>query len=90
MGNETILMPQFERLQNIHQKIAENFFPSTKQLAIWNEVSEATISRDIELLKVKYNAPIEYSALERGYYYSADFEAQSTFLQQFLQGQEAF
>lgn len=74
MGNETILMPQFERLQNIHQKIAEKFFPSTKQLAIWNEVSEATISRDIELLKVKYNAPIEYSALERGYYYSADFE----------------
>ena len=36
--------------------------------------STATISRDIEFLRTRFNAPIEYDAFENGYYYKKDFD----------------
>ena len=48
--------------------------PNSKQLAFDNEVGIATISRDIEFLKNRFDAPIEYDAKKRGYFYAEDFE----------------
>jgi len=59
------------RLYFIDQEIASGEYPNTKQLVKkWEGVSVSTISRDIEFMKDRLNAPIEYDALHRGYYYS--------------------
>jgi predicted DNA-binding transcriptional regulator YafY len=54
----------------IDAKIASGCFPNTTQLAREYEVSNATISRDIEFMRDQLDAPIEYDFLHRGYYYS--------------------
>lgn len=63
-----------ERLSRIHAKIKSGCYPNTKQLAYDNEVSIPTISRDIEFLRDRFGAPIDYDAAQRGYYYSDEFE----------------
>ena len=66
-----------ERIYIIDAEIASGKFPNTKDLVKalhedWREieVSIPTVSRDIEFMRDRLNAPIEYSALKRGYYYS--------------------
>lgn len=55
----------------IDRQIASGKFPNTKQLAEeWESVSISTISRDIEFMKNMLDAPIEYDAQHRGYYYA--------------------
>lgn len=63
-----------ERLSKIHTKIKSGCYPNTHQLAYDNEVSVPTISRDIEFLRDRFEAPIEYDAAHRGYYYSKNFD----------------
>jgi predicted DNA-binding transcriptional regulator YafY len=59
------------RLYFIDQQIASGKYPNTGYLAKkWEGISVSTISRDIEFMKDRLNAPIEYDALHRGYYYS--------------------
>lgn len=69
-----LTIPQFERLKDIHYKIAANRYPTTKGLAKDHEVAAITISRDISLLKTKYNAPIEYDPTHNGYVYTEDYD----------------
>jgi len=60
-----------ERLYFIDQQIASGKYPNTGYLAEeWEGISISTISRDIAFMKDWLNAPIEYDALHRGYYYS--------------------
>ena len=63
-----------ERLSKIHAKIKSGCYPSTKDLAFDNEVSIPTISRDIQFLRERFNAEIEYDSVNRGYYYKKDFD----------------
>jgi predicted DNA-binding transcriptional regulator YafY len=58
------------RIYFIDSRIASGSYPNTSTLAAEYEVSEATISRDIELMRDRLNAPIDYNALHRGYYYT--------------------
>jgi predicted DNA-binding transcriptional regulator YafY len=59
------------RLCFIDRQIASGKFPNTKNLAQkWEGISISTISRDIDFMKNRLNAPIEYDALRRGYYYA--------------------
>jgi predicted DNA-binding transcriptional regulator YafY len=59
------------RLYFIDQQIASGKYPNSGFLAKkWEGISITTISRDIEFMRDTLNAPIEYSALHRGYYYS--------------------
>ncbi|MDR0313644.1 MAG: hypothetical protein LBI14_08595 [Treponema sp.] len=60
-----------ERLYFIDRQIASGKYPNTEDLAEkWEEISRTTIYRDIDFMKVWLNAPIEYDAKHRGYYYS--------------------
>ena len=63
-----------ERLSKIHAKIKSGCYPNTHQLAFDLGVSIPTISRDIEFLRDRFYAPIEYDASQRGYYYEKDFD----------------
>ena len=63
-----------ERMSRIHSKIKTNCYPNTKQLAFDNDVSLSTISRDIEYLRDRFGAPIQYDASHRGYFYTQEYE----------------
>jgi len=68
-----------ERLYIIDQQIASGKYPNTPYLAEylgknWGKLSISTVSRDIEYMRDRLYAPIEYDPLHRGYYY-----AQKTF-----------
>jgi hypothetical protein len=60
------------RIYFIDKKIAAGTYPSTKTLADEWETSMSSISRDIAFMKDMLNAPVEYDALRRGYYYSEE------------------
>ena len=62
------------RLSKIHAKIKSGRYPNTKQLAKILDVSVPTISRDIEFLRDRFEAPICYDATQRGYFYEEEFE----------------
>ena len=65
-----------ERLCKIHAKIKSGCYPNCQQLAYDNEVSIATINRDIDFLRDRFGASdiLEYDAVHRGYHYKKDFE----------------
>lgn len=58
------------RIYFIDRKIAAGKYPNVHDLAGEYEVGTATIYRDIEYMRYMLNAPIEYSAKERGWYYT--------------------
>lgn len=78
---------RFWRIFKIDQMLREESFPSVKGLANLFEVSERTIERDIEFLRDRYNAPIEYNFEKKGYHY-----VDTTFFLKtlFLTGEELF
>lgn len=62
--------PQHSRLLFIDREIAKGKHPNSSMLARDYEVSAKTIQRDIDYMRYELDAPIEYSALRRGYYYT--------------------
>lgn len=58
------------RLFKIEQAIQNLSYPDVARLMDELEVSRRTILRDIDELKIYYNAPIEYDRTRKGYYYS--------------------
>lgn len=62
--------PQHSRLLFIDKEISEGNFPNCSYLAQEWEVSEKTIRRDLDYMRHELEAPLEYSAKHRGYYYT--------------------
>jgi predicted DNA-binding transcriptional regulator YafY len=58
------------RIYKIDEMIASGTYPSTEKIAREYETSVSSISRDIAFMRDYFDAPIEYSALRRGYYYA--------------------
>ena len=59
-----------ERISHIHRKIRSGCYPNTKQLAFELESGIATISRDLDYMRDRMFAPIEYDFTHKGYYVS--------------------
>ena len=75
MSTQTkITYRMLERLSFIHRKIQSGCYPNTKQLAFELEAGIATISRDIEYLRDRMNAPIEYDSSHKGYFYIEPYD----------------
>ncbi|MDF7822919.1 WYL domain-containing protein [Pontiellaceae bacterium B12227] len=55
---------------DIDRRIRAEEFPSVPELAADWEVDERTIKRDIEFMRDRLQAPIEYDRKRRGYFYS--------------------
>ena len=62
--------PQHSRLLFIDKKIRDKTYPNCSSLAAEWEVSAKTIQRDIEYIRDMLDAPLAYSAKNRGYYYT--------------------
>ena len=61
---------QAYRIHRIDDEIRSGKYPNAAGLARLLEVSERTINRDFDVLRDFYNAPMEYSAEHRGWYYT--------------------
>lgn len=59
-----------ERLTLIHKEIACGNYPSLLKLSKTAEVGTATISRDIQFLRERCDAPISYDKKMNGYFYT--------------------
>jgi predicted DNA-binding transcriptional regulator YafY len=57
------------RIYFIDRQIASGAYPNTRLLAETYEISEATVSRDIEFMRNMLNAPIAFDHAHNGYYY---------------------
>ncbi len=64
--------PQHSRLLFIDRKVSEGRYPNCTSLAEEWEVSSKTIQRDLEYMRYQLDAPIEYSAKHRGYFYTEE------------------
>jgi len=64
--------PQHSRLLFIDRKIGERRYPNCGTLAEEWEVSSKTIMRDLDYMRYQLEAPLEYSAKNRGYYYTEE------------------
>jgi predicted DNA-binding transcriptional regulator YafY len=58
------------RILLIDELIRSGAYPNASTLAATVEVTSRTIQRDIDYLRLFYNAPIAYDPLRRGYYYT--------------------
>jgi predicted DNA-binding transcriptional regulator YafY len=58
------------RIYSIERQIASGKYPNVNDLAKKYECGTATIYRDIEYMRNMLNAPIEYDAKQRGWYFS--------------------
>lgn len=61
---------QAERLLELDRQIRDGKYPNCATFATEWEVSAKTVQRDIEFMKSRMGAPIEYDALRRGFYYT--------------------
>jgi len=58
-----------ERILHIDRLLREDTYPSRKQIANAFEVSVKTVERDLEYMRDRLGAPLEYDREQRGYYY---------------------
>ena len=61
---------QFERQMDLDRRIRAGEYPSVQELAVAWEVDERTIKRDVEFMRDRLLAPIEYDRKRRGYFYT--------------------
>ena len=61
---------EIERIVHIHEQIAAGKYPNTTKLAENLQCSTSTISRDLEFLKDRCQAPYEYDSFKHGFYYT--------------------
>ncbi|MCX8513400.1 MAG: WYL domain-containing protein [Chthoniobacteraceae bacterium] len=59
-----------ERMWRIHDEIDSGSFPNCRTLSEILEVSEKTVSRDIEFMRSRLDLPIAYHDKKFGYYYT--------------------
>jgi hypothetical protein len=61
------------RILFIDREIAAGKYPSSEEMAGKYETSISSIGRDIAFMKYSLDAPIEYCAKHRGFYYSIPY-----------------
>lgn len=66
-----------ERIIIIHNLIKSGVYPNKKAIQRYycertgySKVGEATISRDLECLRTRFNAPLEYDFFKKGFFYT--------------------
>jgi predicted DNA-binding transcriptional regulator YafY len=71
-GNDMAKRLSYERYLWFHQRLKQEKFPKLTDLMEKFEISQRQAAREIEYMRLFFNAPVEYSREERGYYYEDD------------------
>ena len=71
---ERYTRPPWQRMQRIHEWIKSEKFPNAVTMGKDLEVTDRTVKRDIEYMRDRHAAPIEYDELKHGYYYRSEFD----------------
>ena len=58
------------RILKIDAMLRDGSYPNASQLCKYFEVSRSTIMRDLDFLRDRYNAPLEYDPAKNGFYYT--------------------
>ncbi len=66
------VFPQLERIVWFNGRLKEGRYPNAFHLAEHFEVSHKTAQRDIDRLRDRFHAPIEYDPSHKGYHYTDD------------------
>ena len=61
------------RIQWLHKKMTMNSYPNAQRLAERFGISHRQAQRDMEYLRVKLGAPIEYDKSRKGFYYTRPY-----------------
>lgn len=61
-----------ERILHIDKLLREDTYPSRKEIAETFEVSVKTIERDLEYMRDRLGAPLDYDRERRGFYYDTE------------------
>ncbi len=64
---------QGTRIQWLHKKILNMYYPNAMRLSERFDISHRQAQRDVDYLKKKLGAPIEYSAEHKGFYYTEQY-----------------
>jgi predicted DNA-binding transcriptional regulator YafY len=67
---KTATRPTLRRMLGLHTLLAGGEYPNTRQIAVRFEVSERTIRRDLEFLRLSCQAPIDFCRRRKGFYYT--------------------
>ncbi len=62
-----------ERIQWLHKKISDRSYPGVAHLIERFDISRRQAQRDVSYLKEELGAPVVYSPVHKGYYYTEDF-----------------
>lgn len=60
----------FERFFWFHQRIKDKRYPNSSHLCEEFEIAQRTARRDIEFMRYRLGAPLEYNRTKRGYHYT--------------------
>lgn len=66
-------MSAASRIQWLHKYIANGRYPNASRLAERFGISHRQAQRDVDMLRTEYGAPLAYSALHRGFYYTEEY-----------------
>lgn len=61
------------RIQWLHKYIVNGRYPNAQRLSERFGISHRQAQRDVETLRNEYAAPLAYSAVHRGFYYTEEF-----------------
>lgn len=62
-----------ERIQWLHKMISEKCYPNAAHLADKFSISYRQAQRDVDYLRRELGAPMSYSAMRKGYFYTEDY-----------------
>ena len=62
-----------DRIQWLHKMISEKCYPNAAHLAEKFSISSRQAQRDVEHLRRELGAPLAYSAIHKGYYYTEHY-----------------
>lgn len=61
------------RIQWLHKKIVNMYYPNAMRLAERFDISHRQAQRDVDYLKKQLGAPMEYSMVHKGFYYTEQY-----------------
>lgn len=73
-SNSKKTKPALERLILIHKMIKSGTFPNCTSMSKKLGMGTATIQRDIDFLRDRFSAPLEYDFFHKGFFYTEPFE----------------